>query len=198
MINAGAVIIMLLLNIFSILGCKKIKSVPETINMDNNNSLYEYISAGNFSVNTIDGTPADLGIYKGKKILIVNVASKCGYTPQYTELQNLHESYGDKVVVLGFPSNDFGSQEPGTNEEIKNFCTTKYNVSFPMFEKISVKGENIHPLYRWLTDKSLNGWNDQKPEWNFCKYLIDENGFLIKYFSSGVKPLSDEILSLIN
>lgn len=192
-------LIILMLSIFlNLLGCKKTISKPENINMSEKNSLYNYISENpNFSINSIDGVRADLSEFRGKKVLIVNVASKCGYTPQYSDLQKLYEEYREKLVVLGFPSNDFGSQEPGTNEEIKNFCGSKYNVTFPMFEKIFVKGENIHPLYKWLTDKSLNGWNEQAPSWNFCKYLLDENGFLIKYFSSNVKPMDQEILTLI-
>ena len=125
------------------------------------------------------------------------MASKCGYTPQYEDLQKLNEEYGDKITILGFPANNFGGQEPGTNEEIKKFCTGNYGVTFPMFEKISVKGVDKHPLYRWLTDKSMNGWNDQEPTWNFCKYFIDENGELKHFFQSSVNPFDEEILKLI-
>src|SRR5258708_23243379 len=124
-----------------------------------------------FKVNSIDGKEADLSQYKGKKVLIVNVASLCGNTPQYKGLQELSEKFKDKLVVLGFPANNFGRQEPGTNEEIKNFCEDEYKVTFPMFEKISVIGDDRHPLYEWLSTKELNGWNDRPPEWNFTKYL---------------------------
>jgi glutathione peroxidase len=146
-------------------------------------------------VTTLDGKETTLEQYRGKKILIVNVASECGYTPQYAELQRLYEQYSDRLVVLGFPSNDFGGQEPGTNEQIKSFCTKNYGVTFPMFSKISVKGEKMHPLYQWLTDPEKNGWNRQPPVWNFNKYLIDENGELTDYFPSRVKPMDELILS---
>ena len=137
--------------------------------------------------------------YKGKKILIVNVASKCGYTPQYEGLQKLYMQYKDKVEILGFPSNDFLWQEPGKNSDIKSFCTTKYGVTFPMFEKVKVKkGKNQDPLYTWLSHLELNGINNQAPSWNFCKYLINEKGELENFYSSSIKPLSEEILNFIN
>ena len=135
-----------------------------------------------FKLKNIDGKEVDFSQYKGKKVLIVNVASKCGYTPQYESLQELHEKFGDKIAILAFPANNFGGQEPGSNEEIKEFCTTNYGVSFPVFEKISVKGFDKHPLYRWLSDEKLNGWNNQEPTWNFCKYYINEQGELMKFF----------------
>jgi len=152
-----------------------------------NKTLYD------FKVNSINGTEADLSQYKGRKVLIVNVATYCGNTPQYKGLQELFKKYEDKLVVLGFPANNFGRQEPGTNDEIKNFCELEYKVTFPMFEKISVTGEDRHPLYEWLSTKELNGWNDQPPVWNFSKYLIDEEGNLIKYFADELDPMSDEI-----
>jgi len=142
---------------------------------------------------TLDGHPFDLGTLKGKKILIVNTASKCGYTPQYEELEKLHEKYGSKLAILGFPCNDFGGQESGTADEIATFCKKNYGVTFQMFEKVVIKGPNKHPLYSWLTDPAQNGWNSQAPGWNFCKYLINEDGELIKYFGSSVNPLSKEI-----
>lgn len=150
-----------------------------------------------FKMKDIDGNVVDFNQYKGKKVLIVNVASKCGYTPQYAELQELNEKYGDQVAILGFPANNFGGQEPGTNEDIKQFCTENYGVTFQMFDKVSVKGVDKHPLYRWLSDKNLNGWNDKEPSWNFCKYFINENGELKKFFPSSVKPMDEEIISLI-
>jgi glutathione peroxidase len=144
---------------------------------------------------SIDGEVVDFSKYKGKKVLVVNTASECGYTPQYAELEELHKKYGEKLVVLGFPSNDFGGQEPGSNEEIASFCQKNYGVSFQLFEKVDVKGKDACELYQWLANKDANGWNDQAPKWNFNKYLIDENGKLIKYFPSNVKPMSQELLS---
>lgn len=150
-----------------------------------------------FKMKSIDGKMISFDQYKGKKVLLVNVASKCGFTPQYEDLQKLHELYGNKLVVLGFPANNFGGQEPGTNEEIALFCTSNYGVTFQMFEKISVKGDDMDPLYQWLTNEKYNGWNNEAPSWNFCKYLVDENGKLIAFFPSKVKPLSDELLAKI-
>ncbi|MEX2513252.1 MAG: glutathione peroxidase [Cyclobacteriaceae bacterium] len=150
-----------------------------------------------FELNDIDGNPVKFSKFKGKKLLIVNVASKCGFTPQYAELQELYETYKDEVTILAFPANNFGGQEPGTNEDIKAFCSENYGVTFPIFEKISVKGVDKHPLYRWLSDKNLNGWNNSEPSWNFCKYFINEEGKLVKFFPSSVKPMDDEILTLI-
>ena len=137
---------------------------------------------------TIDGHQVSMEKYRGKKVLIVNVASKCGFTPQYEGLQKLHETYGESLAVLGFPSNNFFWQEPGTNAEIQKFCLTNYGVTFQMFEKIHVKGKNQHPIYKWLSDSNLNGWNDHAPSWNFYKYLVDEKGILIKYFSMRTAP----------
>lgn len=136
-----------------------------------------------FKVNALDGQTIDFSKYKGKTLLIVNVASKCGYTPQYNDLQELHEKYGDKVTILGFPSNDFGGQEPGTNLEIAEFCKANYGVSFQMFEKITVKGEEKHALYAFLKEKT-----SQEPTWNFCKYLVKPDG-TVKFYNSKVKPL---------
>ena len=158
----------------------------------NSFSIYDYSAIG------INGEEIGISEFKGKKIIIVNVASKCGYTPQYEGLQKLYEKYKDRLVVLGFPSNDFLWQEPGKNSEIMKFCSTKYGVDFPMFEKIIVKKKKKqHPLYTWLSHQKLNGWNDKAPSWNFCKYLIDENGNLRGFYPSSTKPFSDEILSFI-
>lgn len=126
--------------------------------------------------------------YKGKEVLIVNLASQCGYTPQYEELETLYQKNKD-VVILGFPANNFGAQEPGTDKEIAEFCKLNYGVTFPLFKKNDVKGNSKQPVYEWLSDKSKNGWNDQEPQWNFYKYLVDENGNLSKVFSSSVPPL---------
>lgn len=151
-----------------------------------------------FSMKDLDGKEVNFSSFKGKKIMVVNVASKCGYTPQYEALQKLYSENSDKLVILGFPANNFGGQEPGSNEEIKSFCSENYGVTFPMFEKVSVKGFDKHPIYRWLTDAAMNGWNNEEPSWNFCKYMIDEKGELIKYFPSKVDPLDQEIIDLIN
>ncbi len=160
--------------------------------------MIEAKSIYDFTLNDIDGNPVDLAKYKGKKLLLVNVASKCGYTPQYAELQELYEAYEDKLTILAFPANNFGGQEPGSSEDIKSFCSENYGISFPIFEKISVKGVDKHPLYRWLSDKDMNGWNNEEPTWNFCKYFINEKGALVKFFPSAVKPMDEEIINLIN
>lgn len=138
--------------------------------------------------NLLDGSDLDLKKYKGKKVVLVNVASECGNTPQYADLQKFYEAHKDKVVVLGIPANEFGAQEPGSNKEISAFCKKNYGVTFPMAEKIVVKGENKAPLYKWLSDKSLNGWNDKEPTWNFCKYVVNEEGQLTHFFGSKVLP----------
>ncbi|WP_144602429.1 glutathione peroxidase [Algoriphagus algorifonticola] len=182
-----------------LLSCGKTLERPEHLKagmMTLNNTSMES-SFYDFKLKNIDGKEVDFSQYKGKKVLIVNVASKCGYTPQYESLQELHENFGDKIAILAFPANNFGGQEPGSNEEIKEFCTTNYGVSFPVFEKISVKGFDKHPLYRWLSDEKLNGWNNQEPTWNFCKYYINDQGELMKFFPSSVNPLDEEIISLV-
>ena len=146
---------------------------------------------------SIDGEEVSFEKYKGKKVLIVNVATKCGYTYQYEDMQKLNDLYEGKVAVLGFPANDFLFQESGSNESIAEFCETVFGVTFDMFEKITTKGRKQSPVYTWLSDSNLNGWNDQKPTWNFCKYLVDENGELIAFFDSKVKPMSKEITDLL-
>ena len=126
--------------------------------------------------------------YRGKKILLVNLASQCGYTPQYAELEQLHQLNKD-IVILGFPSNNFGSQEPGSDDEIAEFCKVNFGVTFQLFKKDDVKGNNKQSVYQWLSDENKNGWNNEEPQWNFFKYLVDENGNLLKVFSSSVSPL---------
>tara|TARA_A100001037_G_scaffold293129_1_gene309336 strand:+ start:1530 stop:2126 length:597 start_codon:yes stop_codon:yes gene_type:complete len=163
----------------------------------NNNGMIASSNFYDLKAMTIDGQEISFEQFKGKKVLIVNVASKCGYTYQYEGLQKLHELYGSKVSILGFPANDFLFQERGSNEEIAEFCEINFGVTFQMFEKITTKGKKQSPVYHWLSNKELNGWNDQKPSWNFCKYLIDEDGKLVAFFDSKVKPLSEEIVSLI-
>lgn len=145
-------------------------------------------SVYDFKMNAIDGTVVDFSRYKGKNLLIVNVASECGYTPQYADLEKLHELHGNKVVVLGFPANNFGGQEPGTNSQIASFCQKNYGVKFQMFEKISVKGNDQHALYKFLKEKS-----GSEPSWNFCKYLVKPDG-TVKFFASKVNPLDKQIV----
>jgi glutathione peroxidase len=150
-----------------------------------------------FSLPSIDGKPAPLAIYKGKVVLMVNVASKCGFTPQYSALEALYEKYKDKgFVVLGFPANNFGGQEPGTNEEIKTFCSTKYKVTFPVYAKVSVKGDDETPLYQYLT-KEANPSLAGDIKWNFTKFLVDRNGHVVQRFESPVKPDSPEVVEAI-
>ena len=156
------------------------------------NGIYE------FKGPSLEGKDIDFSKFKGKKILIVNTASKCGYTKQYEDLQKLHEAYKSKLVIVGFPANNFGGQEPGSNEEISEFCQKNYGVTFAMAEKVSVKGNDIHPLFQWLTQKSKNGVMDADIKWNFTKFLLDENGKLIAVFPSSVKPGSEEITKYLN
>jgi glutathione peroxidase len=176
----------------SLFACKEIKTKPE-----NSTAVHSGHSFYDFTMKSLDGKEIDFKQFKGKKVLIVNTASKCGYTPQFTELEELHKKYGDKLVILGFPANNFMRQEPGSNEEIGEFCTKNYGVTFQMFEKIDVIGNKQAPLYKWLSDKSLNGWNNQAPTWNFCKYLISENGELLNFFSAKVTPLSGEMMKAL-
>jgi glutathione peroxidase len=151
-----------------------------------------------FKTKTIDGAPFDLASLKGKKVLVVNTASKCGNTPQYKDLQALYKKYGStKFVIIGFPANNFMSQEPGTNAEIKQFCTEQYQVTFPMMQKISVKGNDIDPIYKWLTTKSLNGKMDAEVGWNFQKFMIDEKGNLVDMASPQTPPMDAQIVKWI-
>jgi len=147
------------------------------------NSFFDFTMTG------IDGKEVPLETYKGKYALVVNVASQCGYTPQYEDLQNLHKAHGDKIAVLGFPANNFGGQEPGSNEQIAQFCDARYGVEFPMFAKIDVVGGNRHELYGWLARET-----GQEPNWNFCKYLIDPEGKAVAFFKSGTNPMDAAIV----
>ena len=168
---------------------KGVVTKPKNVTMNSNaKSFYD------FKLKSIEGKEIDFSIYKGKKVLIVNTASECDYTPQYDELQKLHETHGDKLTIIGFPANNFGGQEPGTNDEIGAFCRKNFGVTFQLFEKIDVT-DNV--LYKWLTDKDQNGWNTEAPKWNFCKYLINEKGELIKFYSSAVNPMRHEIVKML-
>ena len=156
-------------------------------------------SVHDFKVPGLDGKSIDLAKYKGKKILIVNTASKCGFTPQYADLEKLYEQYKDKLVVIGFPANNFGQQEPGTSQEITEFCTKNYGVTFPMAEKVDVVGDNIAPLFKYLTDEAHKlGVADPVIKWNFTKFLVDENGKLVAVFPSKVKPMDEQITKYLN
>ena len=170
----------------------QIESQPVGVEISAKQSLYD------FKVKSLDGKMVDLSVYKGKKVIILNTASKCGFTPQYADWEKFYEENKSKVVVLGFPSNQFGGQEPGADSEIAAFCQKNYGVNFPMFSKVDVKGESKCELYKWLTTKELNGWNEKEPSWNFCKYLINEKGELVNFFASGVKPTSKEFLDALN
>lgn len=146
-----------------------------------------------FKVEGLEGGSINLGKYKGKKMLIVNTASKCGYTPQYKDLEALYEKYKDKLVIIGFPANNFNAQEPGTNTEIKEFCTKNYGVTFPMSAKISVRGDDIDPLFKYLSDEAAAMGVKDPIKWNFTKFLVDEQGKLVAVFPSKVNPMSEEV-----
>ena len=159
---------------------------PKTSNaskMNTKNSTFAE-TIYDFKVKDIDGNDVNLSKYKGKKLMIVNVASQCGFTPQYEDLQNVKEKYGEKITVLGFPANNFGGQEPGSNKEIKEFCSTKFNADFDMFSKISVTGDDRAPLYTWLAEKA-----GEKPSWNFCKYVVSEDGKTVQFYNSRINPM---------
>lgn len=174
----------LFLLIFTILSisCTYRKTMPT------NQTHTPSVSIYGFTVNTLDGNPVKLEQYRGKTIVILNVASECGFTPQYADWQKWFDSNSGRAVVLAFPSNDFGGQEPGSAEEIATFCQKNYGVTFPVFEKSTVKGSEKAPIYQWLTDPAQNGWCDMEPSWNFCKYVVNEKGELVAFFNSRVKP----------
>lgn len=146
------------------------------------------------SFRAINGDLISLAQFKGKRVLLVNTASECGYTPQYKELQSLHEQHGDNIVIIGFPANNFGEQEPADNASIANFCERNFGVTFLLAEKSDVIGDKANAVFKWLGTKELNGWNEEKPNWNFCKYLVDTKGELTAFYSSAVSPLSAEIV----
>jgi glutathione peroxidase len=176
--------------------CGQTKNAQNNENSSSMNTSKESIHQ--FTVTDIDGKSFDFKSLKGKKIIVVNTASKCGLTPQYEKLEALYQKYkNSNFVIVGFPANNFMGQEPGTNEEIATFCKKNYGVSFSMMEKISVKGSDIHPVYQFLTEKSKNGLEDNSVQWNFQKYLIDENGYLVKVVSPRTSPDDQEITSWI-
>ncbi len=171
---------------------KNTKAVTQKNNTMNTQSIHQ------FKVKDLEGNEFDFSSLKGKKVLVVNTASKCGLTPQYKDLQAIYDEYQNKnFVIVGFPANNFAAQEPGTNAEIGEFCQRNYGVSFPMMEKISVKGDDMHPLYQFLTQKSKNGVQDSDVEWNFQKYLLNENGELVKVISPRTLPTDPEIVDWI-
>lgn len=169
-----------------IFGCSRDKAIERT-------EVQSTVSFYDMKAKSITGEEVDFQQFKGKMTLVVNTASECGFTPQYADLQRLYDLHGDKLTILGFPSNDFLSQEPGSDEEIAQFCKDVYAVSFPMFSKVHVKGADKHEVYKWLSDAAVNGWNSDEPSWNFCKYLIDREGNLIGFYESAVGPLSEQI-----
>jgi len=175
---------------------KNIFSKKQTI-LSSNDAINLKGSFYDFTVNDLSGKPVNLKEYQGKTVVLINVASKCGFTPQYADWQKFHEKYGDKIAVLGFPANNFMSQEPGSSEEIAEFCQKNYGVTFRMFEKVEVAGKDKAPLYNWLSNKDLNGWNDQEPSWNFCKYLINKDGKLTHFFESKITPENPEFLKAV-
>ena len=190
-ITAGMIIFLAIGTAFLLVGFTTKKS-DETIKKSKSIASFYDLKA-----TTIDGEEISFNQFKGKKVLIVNTASSCGYTYQYEGLQKLHDIYGKEVEVLGFPANDFLFQERGSDSDIADFCEKNYGVTFQMFSKIATRGKGQSPVYSWLTNKDLNGWNDKKPTWNFCKYLIDENGNLVEFFDKSVKPMSKKITELL-
>ena len=179
------------------LGLLLVCSLPKVHDPDTLNTPKDAQSLYEIPLIDISGVPLDLSQYKGKKILFVNVASKCGFTSQYDALQELYKTYKDRLVVIGLPCNQFGGQEPGTAKEIVTFCKLNYGVDFPLTAKIEVKGDNQHPLYKWLTSKEQNGVMDSTVRWNFQKYLVDESGQLVDFFYSTTSPTSSKIVKLL-
>lgn len=170
-----------------------LKAFIATINSGSSKKKLDINSIYDIKINSLQGKPINLSEFKGKHILFVNVASKCGFTPQYKSLQELYEQFGDKIKIIGVPCNQFGGQEPGDSNTIETFCEVNYGVSFLITEKIDVKGKQQHPLYSWLTQKINNGKKDSSVKWNFQKYLVDTNGDLIDYYFSSTSPLSSKI-----
>lgn len=178
--------------------CSTVSETPNSASDSSSGAVSGNTSIHQFKVTDIDGKEFDLAALKGKKVMVVNTASKCGLTPQYEQLEAVYDQFKDSnFVIIGFPANNFMSQEPGSNEEIAEFCQKNYGVSFPMMSKISVKGADMHPVYKFLTQKSLNGVEDSEVKWNFQKYLLDEKGKLVKVIPPGTKPDDASILQWI-
>lgn len=176
-------------------GCKKESAAPQP---EPQGAAYTEKDIYYYSFRDINGITVKLSAYKGKKIMFVNTASLCSNTPQYEKLEALYNQYKSKLVIIGFPCNQFGDQEPGSNNDIKDFCSANYHISFPMAEKIDVKGAGQHPVYKWLTSKNLNGVMDSDVAWNFQKYLVDENGKFVAMFENYTAPDATEIINAIN
>jgi glutathione peroxidase len=175
-----------------------VKKTSNKSTMTSNSNTVPIVSFYTLKSTLNNGQPFNFDRLKGKKVLLVNTASDCGYTGQYTGLEKISEQYNDKLVVIGFPSNDFGEQEKANDETIAAFCNINYGVTFPLMKKTVVIKENgQHEVYRWLTEKSQNGWNDKQPSWNFCKYIVDEEGKLTHYFPATVEPTDKEIIAVI-
>lgn len=190
-----SIIVLTLLGVFGIWKFLLARKPVATVNIPVSNEVSPILDQCILKLNSKE--KLCLNDFKGKKILLVNVASECGFTKQYADLEKLYTTYKDKLVIIGFPCNQFGGQEPGTEEEIATFCSSKFAVTFPLTTKIDVKGDNQHPIYKWLTSKSLNGVNDYSVNWNFNKFLLDENGQLIGYFSSRINPMDSDIINLL-
>ena len=175
-----------------------LKTFVSTLNItDKSTAQKASKSIYDIEINSLQGKAIDLSEFKGKKILFVNVASKCGFTPQYKELQKLNDTYKDQLVVIGVPCNQFGKQEPGNSEDIQEFCEVNYGVSFLITEKVDVKGSHQHPLYEWLSKKAINGKQNSTVKWNFQKYLVDEDGIFLDFFYSITKPMNSRITSYL-
>mgnify|MGYP001234218578 CR=1 FL=1 len=189
-------IILILITLLIVFSISSLYGFPLINNKDDITGLSDNI----YQYNAIDisGNEVTFENFKGKYILIVNTASKCGFVNQFGQLQKLYEMYKDKLVVCAFPANNFIWQEPLSNEEIIKFCNNNYGVTFPVFEKISVKGKNKHPIYKWLSNKKLNGKIAKEPSWNFCKYIVDPEGKLLYYFGPSVEPLSSDITAIFD
>lgn len=190
--------ILFIVTLISLSACHQTQKSNITQDTKNNTTVMAIENIYQFKMTDLYGKEFDFSSLKGKKIMVVNTASKCGYTPQYKDLEKLYETYKDKgFVIVGFPANNFGQQEPGTNNEIAEFCKQNYGVSFPMMTKTSVKGADMNPVYKFLTQASKNGFKDSEVAWNFQKYLIDEDGYVVKIYPSKVLPTDDAIIKWI-
>jgi glutathione peroxidase len=190
-----SILVLTLLGVFGIWKFLLARKPVATVNIPISNEVSPILDQCILKLNSKE--KLCLNDFKGKKILLVNVASECGFTKQYADLEKLYTTYKDKLVIIGFPCNQFGGQEPGTEEEIATFCSSKFAVTFPLTTKIYVKGDKQHPIYKWLTSKTLNGVNDYSVNWNFNKFMLDENGQLIGYFSSRINPMDSDIINLL-